>query len=234
LKGAEDAYRRALAIAPQDGKLQLALARVLTARLDTAAAAPLYRDYLARHPDDVEALRGLAQCASTQGDVPEALRLLETALQASPEDFATLREYGEMLLASGDAQAAVAPLEKAHRMIPEHAKLANSLARALKTSGRRDEAQPLLDFVAEARPQLEHLAELERRLRLRPDDVEARIQFAEITAKYVSRRDAIRWYENLLRMAPHSTAAAEALSKLKREMSADATRPPRQMETNVH
>ncbi|HVV99772.1 MAG TPA: tetratricopeptide repeat protein, partial [Planctomycetaceae bacterium] len=231
LKGAEDAYRRALAIAPRDDKLQLALARVLTTRLDTAAAAPLYREYLAGHPNDVEALRGLAECAAAQGDVPEGLRLLEMAVQASPEDFASLKEYGEMLLASGDAQRAVAPLEKAHRMVPEHAKLANSLARALKTSGRRDEAQPLLDFVAEARPQLERLPELERKLRHDPDDLEARMQIAEITAKYVSRRDAIRWYENLLRIAPRSTAAAAALSKLKQETPGVA-KPLRPVDTD--
>jgi tetratricopeptide (TPR) repeat protein len=219
-KGAEEAYQRALDIAPQDDKLRLSLARVLATRLEPAAAGPLYREYLQRHPHDADALRGLAQCSAAQGESEEALELLRSALQQNPRDFATLKAYGELLLAAGQAAAAVAPLEQAYRMVPEHANLANALARALKTSGRAAEAQPLLEFVEESRPNIEELTELERKLRTHPNDVELRMKIAGIVAKYVSRRDALRWYQNLLRIAPHYAPAQQALADLQRQLNA--------------
>jgi tetratricopeptide (TPR) repeat protein len=128
-----------------------------------------------------------------------------------------------MLLSTGDAPAAAAVLERAHRSVPEHANLANSLARALKECGRGAEAQPLFAFVIESRPQLEKLNHLEKQLRREPDNLEVRMEIASITATYVSRRDAIRWYEALLHVAPDYRPARDALADLRHRLAGGAT-----------
>jgi tetratricopeptide (TPR) repeat protein len=216
-EAAEDAYRRASALAPANDAYRLSLAHALQIRLKTREALPIYREYLGRHPRDVTALRGLAQCLATGGELQQAVELLRQAFEVNPNDFATQKDYGEMLLSAGDAPAAVAVLESAYRAVPEHAHLANSLARALKECGRVAEARPLFDFVAESRPQLDRLMTLEKRLRKEPEDLELRMTIASLTAKYVSRQDAIRWYAALLQVAPDYVPAHEALADLYRQ-----------------
>ena len=220
---AEDAYRDAFSLEPGNDEYRLAFAKALQVRLNTKEAIPLYEDYLKRHPGDGVALAGLAQCAATSGDLAEALRLLRMAFEANPDDFAIQKAYGEMLLSAGEPSAAVEVLEKAYRAVPEHANLANALARALKACGRTAEAQPLFAFVAEARPHLERLPSLERQLRKEPENLELRMEIAAVTAKFVSRRDAIRWYETLLHAAPDYVPAHAALAELY-EQQGDAQR----------
>lgn len=216
--GAEKAYREGLAIAPDNEECQLALAKVLQIRLKTDEATPLFQKYLQRHPEDLVAIRGLAESLATGGSVKEAIRILQEALKDHPEDFGLLKSCGELLLSSGDAEQAAEILGKAHRMIPEHANLANSLARALKACGRFDEADPLFAFVAESQPKLLDMANMEKELRDHPDNIELRMKIAEIVARYVSRRDAIRWYENVLIVAPRFQPARDALAQLYRSL----------------
>jgi tetratricopeptide (TPR) repeat protein len=215
-EGAEDAYRRALALAPRNDEYRMAFAKALQVRLKTKEAIPIYQDHLRRHPDDVVALQGLAQCVATSGDLEYATQLLRKAIEVQPDDFATQKAYGDLLLSAGDAPAAVAVLETAHRTVPENANLAYLLARALKECGRVAEAEPLFSFVTESRPQLDQLQNLERQLRQQPENLELRMKIAAVTAKYISRRDAIRWYETLLHLAPSYEPAHAALADLYR------------------
>ena len=213
-EAAEEAYRNAFALAPGNDDYRLAFAKALQVRLKTQEAIPLYEDYRRRHPGDLVALEGLAQCAATKGDIETALELLRTAFQANPDNFAIQKAYGELLLSAGDPADAIEPLEKAYRAVPEHANLANALARALKACGRTTEAEPLFAFVTEARPHLERLPGLEMQLRKDPEDLALRMEIASLTARYVSRRDAIRWYEALLHVDPDYVPAHAALADL--------------------
>ena len=211
---AEDAYRQALALDPKNDDYRLSLAKALQVRLKAEEALTLYEDYRRRHPDDAAALRGMAECAADGGDLKRAVEIMRDAFERNPDDFETQKGYGELLLSLGDAAEAAAVLKEAYRSVPEHANLAYALARALKASGRVAEAEPLFAFVAESRPKLEELTELEKKLREKPKDLALRMKIAGITAKYVSRRDAIRWYENLLRVAPNYVPAHQAIAEL--------------------
>ena len=144
--------------------------------------------------------------------------MLQEAMKSHPDDFMLQKSCGELLLSSGDAVSAAAILERAYQTIPEHANLANSLARAWKASGRAAEAEPLFAFVAESQPKLVEMASLEKELRNQPDNLELRMRIAAIVARFVSRRDAIRWYENLLMIAPKYKPAHEELVKLYRSL----------------
>lgn len=213
-KEAEDAYRRALLLAPNDDEIRLAYANALQVQLKMTEAIPVYEDFRRRNPDNLLGIQGLAHCIAATGDSEQAVKLLELAIEKDPHDVATQKAYGEALLSTGNASAAVPVLEKAFQSLPEHANLAYSLARALKACGRNDEAKPLFEFVSKSRQELDEMLHLEKELRADPDNLDLRMKIAAITAKYVSRQDGIRWYENLLRIAPHYAPAHEALVDL--------------------
>ncbi len=218
LKRAEDAYRRAVSLAPGNDEYRLALATLLQAQLNPKEAIPLFKEYLKKHSQDLAAIQGLAESLAMNGELENAIRLLQEALKQNPDEFILQKTCGELLLASGDARGAAELLEKAHRTVPEHANLANELARALKASGRAEESEPLFAFVKEALPQLQKMSTYEKALQQQPNDLELRMKIARITAKYSSRKDACVWYENLLQIAPDYLPARQALTGLYHEL----------------
>ena len=217
-ENAEKSYQKAFRVAPDNDQAQLLLANALQVRLKTSEAIPLFQKYLRRRPEDLTALRGLAESLATSGDVNGAITLLQKALEKHPDDFMLEKACGELLLSAGKSAESVTLLEKAYRAVPEHANLANSLARALKASGRAAEAEPLFAFVTESQPQLTELANLEKQLQGDQNNLELRMKIAAIVAKYVSRRDAIRWYENLLAISPKHKGAHQELVILYRSL----------------
>lgn len=217
-EGAEDAYRQARALAPNDDECLLNLANVLRIRLKNEEAIRLFDDYVERHPHDPVALRGIAQCTANQGDLARAVEIMQTSYRHNGNDFETQMAYGELLLSAGKPEQAVDVLEKAHHQVPEYANLAYTYAKALKATGKSEQAAPLFAFVAESRPELDRLNDFEERLRSHPTDLELRMKIAAVTAKYVSRREGIQWYEALLQMAPNHTPAHRALAELYRSV----------------
>ena len=220
-ESSEKAYREALSIAPENEECQLSLAKVLQIRLKTDEAIPMFQKYLRQHPNDAAAVRGLAESLATRGEVDKAIQMLQDTLKIHPDDFMIQKSCGELMLSKGDTVGAAAILEKAYRLIPEHANLANSLARAWKACGRAAEAEPLFAFVAESQPKLIEMGAMEKQLRDQPNNLELRMKIAEIVARFVSRRDAVRWYENLLLIAPNYKPAHQELVKLYQSLGED-------------
>lgn len=216
---AEENYRKGAALAPNDLSARIAWGNSLRILLKTDEAEAVYRQCLKLDPSSIEAVRGLAQCLSTKGDFTGAAVLLKEALDRHPEDFGLLKDYGETLLAGGDAEPAVEVLRRALEQVPEHANLAYSLAKALKATGRGAEAEPLMAFVSESRVALERMNQLEHQLRNSPRDLALRMELAALTAKYVSRQDAIGWYRQLLGLAPGYEPARQAMEALQRELA---------------
>jgi tetratricopeptide (TPR) repeat protein len=72
----------------------------------------------------------------------------------------------------------------------------------------------LLEFVAESRRPLNSLKSLQEQLASHPEDLGLFLKIAEISAKYKSRQEAIRWLEKLLLIDPQYRPAHEALSDL--------------------
>ncbi len=207
----EKAYREAFALAPESDEIRLAFANALQMRLKTNEAIPLFQQHLRKHPNQLDAIQGLGQCLATKGEVREAILLLQDALKTHPDDFTLQKNCGEMQLSIGDAVAAAVVLEKAWKTIPEHANIANSLARAWKACGRTADAEPLFAFVTESIPKLAEMSDLETELRSQPNNLELRMKIASIVAKYISKKDAILWYENLLKIAPNYLPAHREL-----------------------
>ena len=219
---AEQAYRQALSLAPANDEYRLNLAEALRQQLKLDEAAELYLQCLQHKPDTLAAVSGLAQTYMSQGQIDSATEILKEAVARHPDNLDLAQSYGEVLLAAGDNQSASVELQRAYAAHPENSDLAYALGKALKGRGRESEAEPLFAFVAESREQVDQLKDLEEQLRKKPEDLELRMKIASITAKYKSRRDAIRWYENTLNVYPSHAPTHAALAELYR-LEGDST-----------
>jgi Flp pilus assembly protein TadD len=81
-----DEYRAAVALAPKDGAILVALARVLLADGQFPAAESNYRQALALKPDSAPAQLGLAESLLRQQKNSEAVDILKDYLQNAPDD----------------------------------------------------------------------------------------------------------------------------------------------------
>lgn len=214
LKSAEESCREAVRLAPRNIENRWRLADVLRQRLEMKESIQLYLGILKENPDHLPALSGVAQAYLSAGEMESAMTFIRQATAKHPDDLELLKNQGQIELAAGDLEAAAKSLDKPYQAAPENSDLAYSYGLALKGCGRLKEAEPLLEFAAESREHVNQLKSLEERIRRDPNDIETRLKIAAITAKYISRKDAVLWYQNLLAVAPTNRAAHAALADL--------------------
>lgn len=218
-EGAVIAYRKAVSLAPNSVGYRIGLATALLNRLELNEAATHFHQCLQTEPDNLPAIRGLAQVYTSQGELDRALVLLKEARKRFPDDLGLQQTLGEVYLAQGNSVEALPFLERIHQVRPEDAEIAYNLAKALKSLGHDSDAAPLFEFVSESREPLGQLKSLEEQYRNNPKNVDLLLQIAQISAKYKSRVEAIRWLEKLLLIAPGNRAAQDMLRQLKQTAS---------------
>jgi predicted O-linked N-acetylglucosamine transferase (SPINDLY family) len=155
---AADAYRRALAAAPdllvsERASLHGALAATLQAQGDLAGAAQSAEQALALAPDEPACAANLAVIRNAQGRFAEAAALCQVAL-ARGEDAGLLNTLGVALKEDGWLDDAAANFEQAIALRPEFVDALYNLAAARKDQGRTDEAVGLLREVVGRAPDL--------------------------------------------------------------------------------
>jgi protein O-GlcNAc transferase len=97
---AEAAYRRALALSPQDWGVQFQLGRALRSKRCYTQAEQAVSDLLTREPRNADALALLGEILSTQGRSHESMPLLRRAAEIAPGDdrhgrLLTVMQYDE-------------------------------------------------------------------------------------------------------------------------------------------
>ncbi len=144
--------RRALTLAPDDGRTLRQLGTAYLKLHDTdRARGPLLRA-VAVDPDDSMAAVDLAGYYFAVGDVPGAQRTLEAALPRSKDPAPLHAELGGLLLKKGELTAAVDHLEQAVRLSPEKPDVAQNLVTALFQAGRSADAAAALQAALQRSP----------------------------------------------------------------------------------
>ncbi len=137
---AEESYRKAMALAPQDPRWPHLLGGLLqdAGRLDEALTA--YNRALELAPEDIPALVHLGEIHLLQGRREEGEAALRKALAATPEDAAVNALLGQAALERGDFREAADRLEKALRGAPGANRLHYPLSRAYRGLGEEGKA----------------------------------------------------------------------------------------------
>ena len=155
----------------------------------------------------------LAECVLNLGRTEKAKTILDEQLQQGGNAGFIHKLLGSIALDNSDIPQALSHLEQAVKLRPSDAELRVDYAKALKLSGRNEEAKTENDFVKESNIPLIKLAKLTPKLIRDPNNVELRYEIAEITWKYKSRTDGAKWFRSLLQIDPGHLKTHQALVK---------------------
>ncbi len=157
LKGAEAAYRKAIASAPKGPvpvDVRIALANVLLDEGKQQQAMEAYKSILREYPNDPEATKGLINALYQTGHTDEALQMAADAPPAVRGQLSQLRAVtlqnkakAEMSSSLSDAQA---DLEDALRLDPTSSWIRLDLAKVYLASGQPEKADSIMSALSDA------------------------------------------------------------------------------------
>jgi tetratricopeptide (TPR) repeat protein len=219
---AADCYRRGLEREPSRHEQREKLAETLLFLRQYAEAERELRACLERRPGDLKLSAMLAECRFHQGAVDEAAATLTRLLESpgrhrgEPGADGAAALLGEVLLAAGKPAQAVEWLEELMPRRSWSAPDRYSLAMALQSSGRADEAAEHFRFVEQAENEL---AEMERQLvdvARQPQNAALRIGIARTLLKYGEPDNALRWAESAAALDPTSPECRDLVQAARR------------------
>ena len=121
----------------------------------TAEAADQYRRILAHEPEAIEALRWLGVCQLGLGQIDSGRRTLQAVLQRRPDDVEANLRLGTNYYDAGDYVRAITHLKRAEAA-SEAPEIHGSLAEALRSAGRMDEALMAAELLVARHPGYAH------------------------------------------------------------------------------
>ncbi len=242
LAQAEDRYRRALRLDPDNPVIQGRLAAYLAAvqRHEPAAERPveirrLTDEALEAEPELVDGWIARGRLALFEEDLPGALRAADRAIESASEDYRGYTLLGEALIEEGRVDEGFRQLRRGTELAGPDTRARLALASLLWEKGRTDQAivayREVLDYVPDSPSALNNLGiifgqqgryldaiPLLKRLLTVARDVDAAINLA-VCYFYLDRtEDAIAAYHQALEIEPgHPWAThglAEAYDKL--------------------
>ncbi len=148
LRGAEEAYRKAIALAPEAPRPRYNLGTLLAQRGEAREAIEQLAAAVRLAPDFKDARINLATAEADRGDAQAALTQYDEILRRDPGDAAVRYRRALALLdlgRPGDSEAAAAELAKLVEADPAAVEPRAALATALLRAGRDREARAELD-----------------------------------------------------------------------------------------
>ena len=142
-----------------------------------------------------------AQTLFNQGDVASAVTLLESCLELYPNDDACRVQAGIAHLVLGDHDRARDYLKRAYKLRPDrHAgpNRLNTYAYMLKGAGQLESGMNLLVIAID----------------LHPEEANLYDSYAEFQLEAGNREEAIRWYNNALKVDPELSSSRTALERI--------------------
>jgi len=201
---AEQAYRQALELAPDDAVVNLAWARFLGTQRRSAEAATVVDSVLARDPGNAEAAMikgGLLIQAGRYGDARAAL------IQAS--------EHGATQLSWPQQVSVAAGVVEANLLLADHAAAEQSLRALVAKAPQWEGTHLLAGRVALAKRDFASAtSEFRRALQAAPGDARARLLLGAALFGQGSLEQATAELESLVAAAPESMAARRLLAEV--------------------
>ncbi|MEQ1352737.1 MAG: tetratricopeptide repeat protein [Candidatus Acidiferrum sp.] len=144
---AVEKYRREIAAAPRDARLQIGLAKLLVERARFPEAIEAYLRALALRPDSENIELALAETYRQVHNDDEARRILQLARRQHPQSVEVLRATGSLEVDAQAYDAAIQALQAALKGAPTNNAIKNLLAAAYLGKGDSHGALRELDSV---------------------------------------------------------------------------------------
>jgi tetratricopeptide (TPR) repeat protein len=231
--GAERAYRRGLAIAPENAELRNALGWTLFQVGRTPEAVAEYERALATNPKHAKAHNNLALALVELGRLPDAAGHFETSLELEPK-AEIYSDLGFTMARLGKPQEALADYQKALELDPSCASAHFNLAVTFVQSGKLDEAESHYRKALPGKPSAEThnglgfvlarqgrtdeaIAEFRKAIDVDPKFTPAYNNLAEALVKQEKLEEAAAYYRRSLAEKP-SPAVRSALDVVLRKL----------------
>lgn len=229
---AERDYARALELGPADDDTVLAarkgLATAQMGRLRYTESLDAWSAVLGLMPDDETAMVGRAECLFALARIDEARDAVAAALATHAASVPARSLAGRIELAAGNPAAAAVQLAIAVESRPEDAELRYALGRSLRLSGREQDAEQHLAYRAEAEEPLARLRDLQNEIPARSWDADLRFAIGEITYRWKSRDEGLKWFRTALDVDPSHAPSLAAIASHEengsRNVRSDASR----------
>lgn len=140
LDEAEDCYRRALALQPDNSMLHCNLGNVYTLRGENAKALASYREAVRLAPDNALAHSNLGGLLKTMGRIEEATAHLRNALNLNPRLAEAHNNFGNILSNQERLDEALVSYRNALLVKPGMAEIHSNIGDVYARQGRLDEA----------------------------------------------------------------------------------------------
>lgn len=186
---AEQEYRSASQLDPDDPAIHLALANVLSDQKKWDQAIAEFRETLRRRPNDADAHQGLTNALEQKHDGAALIPEYREVLRLNPSDTVTQGKLAAVLYALGDVDGAIVMYRSLVRSKPADAVHHERLGLALYVQGDLDGA----------------VTEYNEALRLKPDFVRAHNGLGDALLKKGERRAAFQEYLAASELMPNSS-----------------------------
>jgi tetratricopeptide (TPR) repeat protein len=144
---AVEKYRREIAAAPRDARLQIELAGLLVERARLPEAIEAFQRALALRPANETIELALAETYRQVHNDDEARKILRSARQQHPQSVAVLRVIGNLEMDAQGYDAAIEAFQSALKAAPTNKTIQNLLAAAYLKKGDTESALRELDSV---------------------------------------------------------------------------------------
>lgn len=222
IAGAEQALRKALAVAPDFAPARLNLGQALELQGKLPEAEICYHRALALDPELADAHASLARLCAQRSALRDALAHYEAALRLEPRRAGVQLELGRLLQRLGRLADALPHLEQAVRLTPADAEACYALAGACLDTGRFDEALRLARDAQRLRPDFLAALALEAAVLLRRGDIEAaRARLLPVLDRGLEAPELLLAYAQCCRDDEEMRDAARRLEALLAEAALD-------------
>jgi tetratricopeptide (TPR) repeat protein len=147
LRSAEELFRQAHALEPDNAEINMLLALTLDQQKRHREATPFHEKAASLRPRDPRILTNLGLNLFQQKRLPEAIAALSRSVAIQPEQFGAQYILGLGRLQMGDAPGALPHLEAAEKLQPGNAQVAAALQQArrgaTKTTPGKDQAKTI-------------------------------------------------------------------------------------------
>ncbi|NQU59414.1 MAG: tetratricopeptide repeat protein [Rhodospirillales bacterium] len=151
---------KAIEVNPGHGEAHYNLGNVLLEQGKPDQAVSCYRQALAIKPDFVDALNNLGSTLQSLGRLEEAIACFEKSIAITPNQAAAHYNLGILFRGQGNLEEAATSYRRALSLDPEHSGASYNLCGLILEQGKIAEAVPMLQTLADKKPQNTEISRL--------------------------------------------------------------------------
>lgn len=229
LQAAKRSYQAAITLDSRCLRAYVGRGKAEYSLAEYAEAEKTLNQALALSSEDGQTLLTLARLhlekAVTDADLQSVQTLLQQAARTDPDNPDVWFDQGRVALKRGKAVEAIALLIKTLRMSPNHIPALHQLERALRTAGRKADADHVAQIFQERSLREREETHLEEVMAHDPQDWDSQVRLAEIYLQSGKRGLALLLFRRILAGAPHHRDLPKIQRELNQEFAPSSSLP---------